>query len=256
MPDKCYIYPELDGKICPCKKTLISANEINLSRQKKDIKSYDPTTQNIMQIPLSHFEKYIDETILARGLAYFKKGYVISFEEISSGEFEAVVEGTEEYIVRLKVRSNTVTENSCTCPYDFGPVCKHVATVLFYMQQEELGLKQPVNKKEVKTKPDTKRKTVSEQVDEMLTSLSHDDLKKFIKEQSLSDPVFRRLFFTGFAHKASDESPAVYRQQVKNILKSAMGRDRFIDWSRAGMVGKAVFGLLGMAMKHVVSCAA
>jgi hypothetical protein len=206
-----------------------------------------------MEIPLNQFEQYIDETILKRGLDYFKRGHVASFDEITPGEFEAVVEGNEQYTVSLKVRNNTVIENSCTCPYDYGSVCKHLAAVLFYMQQDELGLKLPVNKKGAKNKSATKRKTVSEQVDELLDSLSHDDLKKFIKEQSLTDAVFRRSFLSGFAHKFSGESPAMYRQQVKNILRSAMGRDRFIGWSNAGMVGKAVFGMLGMAMKHVES---
>lgn len=203
-----------------------------------------------MQIPLNQFEQYIDETILKRGLAYFTKGHVTSFDEITQGEFEAVVEGNDQYTVRLKVRNKKVIENSCTCPYDFGPVCKHVTAVLFYMQQEELGLKQPVLKKDAKKKPATKRKTVSEQVDEMLTSLSYDDLKKFIKEQSLTDQAFRRSFLAGFAHKFSVESTAMYRQQIKAILRNAMGHDRFIPWSRAGSVGNAVFGLLGTAMKH------
>jgi len=36
-----------------------------------------------MQIPLEQFEQYIDETILKRGLSYFKKGRVSQVEEIS-----------------------------------------------------------------------------------------------------------------------------------------------------------------------------
>jgi len=67
-----------------------------------------------MQIPIDQFEQYIDETILRRGLSYFKKGHVTSFDEITQGEFEAVVEGNEDYIVRLKIRNNTIIENSCT----------------------------------------------------------------------------------------------------------------------------------------------
>lgn len=49
-----------------------------------------------MHIPLRHFEDYIDETMLRRGLSYYKKGKVREPEEIRTGEYEAIVEGTEE----------------------------------------------------------------------------------------------------------------------------------------------------------------
>ena len=206
-----------------------------------------------MQIPFSQFEQHIDETILDRGLTYFKNGHITSVEELYPGEFEAVVEGTEDYEVRLKIQNNTVTEYSCTCPYDYGSVCKHIVAVLYYLQQEEAGSKDSDKGKKSTRKPATKRKTVSEQVDELLASLSHNDLKKFIKEQSLSDAMFRRSFLTFFAHKSSRESPEIYREQVKNILKSAKGRETFIEWPRVGKVGKAVNALLDMAMRHVDS---
>lgn len=202
-----------------------------------------------MQFPLDLFEQYIDETILKRGLSYFKKGHVISFDEITHGEYEANVIGTDEYLVKLKVKNKNVIENSCTCPYDMGSVCKHTVAVLFYMQQEELGLK-PVDKEHAKKKTKTKKKTVSEQVDEILGKLSHDELKKFLKELSLSDPSFRRSFLANFMYKFTAESPALYSQQIKAILKNAMGRDRYIQWSRVASVGHAVYGFLETAMKH------
>ena len=94
-----------------------------------------------MEIPLSHFEEYIDEPILKRGLSYFKKGFVHEPEEIRLGDYEAVVEGSEEYTVKLSIRNRVITEHSCDCSYEMGPVCKHVAAVIFYLEQEELGLR-------------------------------------------------------------------------------------------------------------------
>ena len=206
-----------------------------------------------MQIPLSHFEQNIDETIFNRGLKYFKNGHVTSFEELSPGEFDAIVEGTEDYTVNLTVLNNNITDYSCTCPYDYGSVCKHIVAVILHLQQEESGMKQPQKKEDTLKKPASKRKTVSEQVDEMLGSLSHDDIKSFIKEQCITDPAFRRSFLSGFLYKTTTESPEKYREQVKNILRSAKSRDRFIKWSRTGMVGKAVNAMLDIAMRHVDS---
>lgn len=93
-----------------------------------------------MQIPLNEFEQLIDETILKRGLAYFKGGAITDFSKISNGEYEAIVSGTEDYTVQLEVENNTIIEHNCDCPYDMGTVCKHVVAVIFHLQQDELEL--------------------------------------------------------------------------------------------------------------------
>ena len=87
-----------------------------------------------MRIPLNRFDEYIDDAILKRGLTYFRNGKVHEPEEGASGEYEAVVEGTEPYTVRLVIQQGVVVEHVCSCPYDAGPVCKHVAAVLFYLR--------------------------------------------------------------------------------------------------------------------------
>lgn len=203
----------------------------------------------MMQFPLQQFEQYIDEIILQRGFSYFRKGYVNPPEEISPGLYEAIVEGTEYYTVRLKLKNGTITEYACDCPYDFGPVCKHVAAVIFYLQQEELELQQK-SPSQRKTNKKSKRKTVTQQVDELITSLSHDELKQFVKEQAVNDTSFRRVLLSTFAHLNKNESKAFYTQQVSAILKTAAGRDGFIDWQAVRYVGKAVSDLLETAQKH------
>ena len=40
-----------------------------------------------MKIPLSEFEQHVDETILKRGMKYFKGGLVQEPDELSSREF-------------------------------------------------------------------------------------------------------------------------------------------------------------------------
>src|SRR5690554_472155 len=100
-----------------------------------------------MQIPLDEFEQIIDDVILKRGLSYFNNGSVLNFLEISTEEYEAVVSGSEEYTVALKISNNTITEHYCDCPYDYGPVCKHIAAAIFYLMQEELQLNEAKPKK-------------------------------------------------------------------------------------------------------------
>ncbi|MDP2208301.1 MAG: SWIM zinc finger family protein [Bacteroidota bacterium] len=204
-----------------------------------------------MQFPLNQFEQYIDETIRKRGLSYFKNGFVSELEEITPGVYEAIVQGTEDYTVQLKIKNGTILEHTCDCPYDMGPVCKHVVAVIFYLRKDGLELKQkPSSKKSTKEKKTERRKTVVEQVNELLDKISHEDLKQFIREKTENNPPFRNIFFSSFAHQNTSETKEFYLKQVKSILRSAAGRDGFINWSAARYVSTPVIELLNAAQKH------
>ncbi len=207
-----------------------------------------------MQIPLNQFEQFIDETILKRGLSYFKNGYVSEPEEITHGVYEAIVAGSEDYTVELKIKNGTITEHICTCPYDMGPVCKHVVAVLFYLQQDVLEIKPKVVSLHPKQKPTAKKqkkKTIAEQVNEVLEKISHDELKQFIREKAEHNAPFRNIFLSSFAHQNANESKELYAKQVKSILRAAAGREGFIYWNQAGSMGKEVSELLTTAEKQL-----
>jgi uncharacterized Zn finger protein len=55
-------------------------------------------------------------------------------EEFVPGEYVCVVEGTEDYMVHISVHNGTVTDFDCYCPYDAGPVCKHVVAVMYLLR--------------------------------------------------------------------------------------------------------------------------
>jgi hypothetical protein len=208
-----------------------------------------------MQIPINQFEQYIDETILKRGLSYFKKGYVSEPEEITAGVYEAIVAGTEDYTVELKIKNDIVVEYVCSCPFDYGPVCKHVTAVLFFLQQDVLDIKPkaaPIQKsKEKKSPQKVKKKTISNQVNELLDKLSLDELKQFVSENAERNPPFRNIFLACFSSQNSNESKEFYSKQVKSILRAAAGRNRFIDWNHVRKVGIAVSELVESARKQI-----
>jgi len=212
-----------------------------------------------MKIPLAEFEQHIDEIILQRGLQYYKKGLVNEFEEVAPGEYEAIVEGTEPYTVELTIKNKVVTEHVCSCPYDMGPVCKHVVAVIFHLLQNELDLKvKSKTKTEVETKDGTekktqKKKTKTEQVDEMLEKISHNDLKMYVKEQCANDRTFRQLFLANFAYLVIPDSKELYAKQIKAILKAAAGSHRYIEYSESSAVSGAVYAMVNHAEQLVDS---
>lgn len=209
-----------------------------------------------MEIPLSHFEEYIDEPILKRGLSYFKKGFVHEPEEIRLGDYEAVVEGSEEYTVKLSIRNRVITEYSCDCPYEMGPVCKHVAAVIFYLEQEELGLTQNTKKASSKkakassSKP-SKRKTLAQQVDELLDKVTLDELTLFVREHATKNAQFRDLLLASFAQYNPNESRTLYAKQVKALIKVARGKYGLIDSSGAKYISKEISPMLSLAERYL-----
>lgn len=203
-----------------------------------------------MQIPLNQFEQYIDETILKRGLDYFKSGYVYPPEEINQGKYEAIVAGTQEYLVQITIENKIITDHYCDCPYDYGPICKHVVAVLFELQQDVLELTQITSSNKKKTQR-KKRKTLAQQVDELLEKASHDELKLFVRKHTEYNIDFRNIFLSSFSHLSSEESVKMYKKQIQSILKAASDRHGFIAWNMTGTVGVAVDSLLGTAEEQV-----
>jgi hypothetical protein len=202
-----------------------------------------------MNIPLSQFENHIDETILKRGLSYFKKGLVLELSNISTNEYEAIVRGTEDYTVRLTIKNDVITKSVCSCPYDMGPVCKHTVAVIFEMQKDILGLKtKPPKTTDAHIK---KSKTTVDKIAELLENISHDELKNFVYEQSVQDKKFRNMLLVSFVLPSEKEASIFYAKQVKSILRSNTNRDGFIEWSEGRQVRIAIDKLLQTAQKLV-----
>lgn len=221
-----------------------------------------------MRIPLDSFEQYIDEKILQRGLAYWKKGHVGPAELIEPGVWEYIVQGTEDYLVRLRIGNNTVEDFTCSCPYDLGAVCKHVTAVLFELQKDVLFLEdQPQVRgkkaktsavastapKEPKKKPAPKRKTIAQQIDELLGQTEDGQLQSFVRELAIKDRTFRSLFLQRFAHLSQDQSRQFYEQQIRTIVQSSAGSYGYIEYRDANRLAKSVDAFMANARKLVES---
>lgn len=202
-----------------------------------------------MHIPLNKFEQIIEEPILKRGLSYFKNGAVTCFTVISDEEYEAVVAGTENYTVHLKINDDTITEHHCDCPYDLGPVCKHLVAAIFYLKQDELNLNVPQPKKPRKKKTPS----VAKQINDLLKAISHEELIDFVTENSKKDKKFRNQFLASFGHLSQNKPKAFYLKQIHSILKTAAGRDGWIGWHEMKYVVNATQPFVKNAEKYLAN---
>lgn len=197
-----------------------------------------------MEIQLDRFEEQIDEVILQRGLNYFRKGYVTDVEEIGYGDYEATVEGSDLYTVHLHIEKGIVTEYDCDCPYDQGPVCKHIAAVLFYLQQDMLYLEEDFPTK--KTTKKAKKPSEMEQVDKILHLLPHEELKAFVRDYCKKDKQVRGQFLFSYMDLCVGQKE-LYAQQIQALIKSYSDRYGFIEYRDAANLGRSVCGLLDEA---------
>lgn len=82
-----------------------------------------------MSIKLENFEEEVHLLITERGKEYFDANQVLMLKQTPDG-WSAVIEGSETYHVLLEGH-DVITNWNCTCPFEHGPVCKHVAAVFF-----------------------------------------------------------------------------------------------------------------------------
>lgn len=132
-----------------------------------------------MQLKLKDFEKNIEPKIVERGLQYYKGGYVARLEKVGENEFSALVSGSENYDIFVKLDDKTIIEHECDCPYDWGNVCKHEVAVFYAIRNGNFS--------------DT-----SEKVKSLLENLHNDALRRFISNLLKKDRNFRQEFLREF----------------------------------------------------------
>lgn len=82
-----------------------------------------------MSIHIDRFEEEVHFLITERGKEYKDAHQVVRLDRTADG-WASTIEGTETYQVNL-VGHDVITQWNCTCPFEHGPVCKHVAAVLY-----------------------------------------------------------------------------------------------------------------------------
>ncbi len=201
-----------------------------------------------MIIDLNTFEQTIDPTILKRGLTYFKQGKVISVEHYADSEVCATIQGSDElYTTRLKIEGDNIVESCCSCPYDLGPVCKHVAALIFYLKQDELGIK-------AKTTPNKKAKTSAQTkqdaIKKTLESVTKEQLTEYVEYLCSQNRTIRQEFLSRYQPKNAKNSKTHYKSSL-SALSHTLTHRGFIDYRSANYFSEALDQTLSEADNRI-----
>jgi hypothetical protein len=197
-----------------------------------------------MSLSLTNFKKEIASHILQRGRDYYEGGCVISLEEIGDGHWSAEVEGTDLYTVEIEQVEGGSIYHACTCPYDWGPTCKHVAAVLYAI---EANFPEYFNGRPVL--PRKKRRTRKQKVRMILENLPKQELVEIITEFAGND---RQITLSLLARFGSEgEGKKAYIRMAKDALKIGQDRGGFIDYWGAPEAARGLLVMLKRAEELV-----
>ncbi|WP_409200834.1 SWIM zinc finger domain-containing protein [Methanobrevibacter sp. DSM 116169] len=142
---------------------------------------------------INEFIEASDFQIIERGESYYHSGYVLSLSK-KGNMFISNVEGSnyDPYKVKIILNDNEeITHYNCNCPYNYGPVCKHVIAVLLAILNNDF--------KEMKIHElkDTNKTSSIDQSRKLLERASKEELSSFLSEQ-LKDNNLRYEFLKFF----------------------------------------------------------
>lgn len=165
-----------------------------------------------------------EDRILARGLSYTD---MVEVTYMDDEKVRAIVSGTEDYGVEITFENGLVDEMSCSCPYFNTDNCKHLAALLFVLEDD--GVEVVVE---------------GEDFTELFNSVSEDDLRQFLFSELEGNPELLNRFKLKFSDKINAD---YYRCKLDDICFLNHNREPINDFLRKDMhflLDKGEYGLV------------
>ncbi|MEM6271169.1 MAG: hypothetical protein AAF998_17160 [Bacteroidota bacterium] len=180
----------------------------------------------------TNFWDEVDSVIYGRGTMLHDCEAVTSLHPLSPWLWQARVRGSELYTVMVKVGPDQILNHQCDCPYDWGPVCKHVvATVLAIEEIVESRGAGTVNVLEGATEPTDAPETfdLPKELAKISQGLERQDLLDFITEACAADYAVFEAFKLHFAGRSQELPKPDYRDFIAQAVSKAEGEWGFIE---------------------------
>lgn len=159
--------------------------------------------QTTPKISEADIKRLCSDRSFQRGQSYYRSGAL--FEPVRQGtELRGYCEGSsyEPYRVSVRLGSQGIEHSACTCPYDWGGLCKHQTALLLTWLYE----------------PDSFH-TVAP-LDELLANRSQQELIALIKEMLKREPdLVRLLELPVQPDRNTPLDLAVFRRQISYALR-------------------------------------
>lgn len=203
-----------------------------------------------MSMKLQDLEAVLPADIVRKGLDYFAADLVDNLAE-QDYKWQADVHGTHTYTVSIELAEDRVINWFCDCPYDWGPICKHVAAVLFAIRTKrgEADLaKMPYAGKVIQHKGKKTKKQKTDPVEQILGLLKKKELQELLQYLAKREDEVRAYVLTKYSDRLPLSSKKEFEQLVKSVIKSHISdRHGFIDYRSSARLGDQLYRLIAEA---------
>lgn len=191
-----------------------------------------------MALTLKNFKKTIPSNILTRGRDYLRSGRVVDLSQDDDDTWLAEVQGSTPYQVTIVQQADGALECRCTCPYDFGEHCKHVAAVLYAIEEAF-----PEYFEGTRRKP-AGRRTRMDRLREALQAAPPERLVATLLDLAQGDREMQSklLLLLNVADRPDD-----IRALVKATVRPPRGNFGFLDFWQADQAGRKLSEIVGRA---------
>ncbi|WP_058307343.1 SWIM zinc finger family protein [Gracilibacillus massiliensis] len=167
---------------------------------------------------LNNFEESIHDTIVSRGKEYYEWQHVNNINEIRPGHFTAIVRGSEDYHVEVKLdEEENILHFSCNCPYDFSDICKHETAMFFALRNRQSPFS---------SGKDTKEPTLHD----ILQDLPKQKLMQVLVEYAGRNPEMEKELRLNYGPEKSGISAS--EELIQQYIQRAEV-DGFVNWRNA-----------------------
>lgn len=197
-----------------------------------------------MALTFANFRQQLPDAILVRGRSYYDQGLVIELEyDEAEDSWAAQVTGTDVYDVAIERGPDGGLAGRCTCPYEGGEHCKHIAATLYAIAEafpEAVGGRPFLSGRAQRpTKLDTLARALEQTPPDKLRALL---LAWAGEERAMLSGLLVRLDAVG-------NKPQDYHALVKQALRAGRGEHGYIDYHGARRAGAQLTSLLAQAKR-------
>lgn len=150
---------------------------------------------------------------LIKGREYYEHGAVDEVK-IEKGAYIAYVRGSELYTVTISEKNGKINAE-CTCPYDWGGVCKHVVAAMIAISHDR-RIKE--HKKDV------------EAVNSLLNKVDSNRLKEFLLKILIADSSLLEDFkIFAIGKEETKNTSEKYKKEILSVFKNLKGKEFYYD---------------------------
>lgn len=177
------------------------------------------------------WKKLFQSIILDRGLAYYERGLVTDYRQ-GTNLIRATVQGSEEYDVRIRTEREQIVDMECDCPYaERGIYCKHMAAVLFYMEEEMETLSDGKRGKDAGA--GSRGIDGKEEIKKLIEEADAGIVRDFLAEILRKDEKLLSQFKNILGCEVSPEDMERFKRQIDQIFYKFSRNQGYIGYSEA-----------------------